>query len=244
MTGRDYSKKAIRTYGSDPREVPLYTIPRASRYLKIPQRTIRGWVMGRKHLAESGERLYEPVIILPNINSPILSFMNLVEAHVLSGMRRLENVPFHKVRSGLSFLESQFPTPHPLADRLFETDGVDLFIRELDQLINISRSGQVEMQEVVSNYLRRIDRDVNTGVVRLYPFLRKAPSLDEPRRVMIDPLISFGRPVLAGTGVPTDVIAERFYAGETFDGLAKDYDVTEEQVEEAIRYEGDARKAA
>jgi uncharacterized protein (DUF433 family) len=239
-----YGEDVITFYGADPREVPLYSIPRASRYLKIPQRTIRNWVSGWKYQIESGERFLEPVIKLPQPEVPVLSFMNLVEAHVLGGMRRLENVPFHRVRKGLSYLEQRLPSRHPLADRLFETDGVNLFTRELGGLINISENGQIEMAEVVSRYLRRIDRNINAGVVRLYPFLKKEPTYDEPKRVMIDPLISFGRPVLVGTGVPTDVIAERFYAGDTFDDLAKDYDITPAQVEEAIRYEGDTRKAA
>lgn len=245
MTDLNYIQYIKKTYaGEDPREIPLYSIPTASRYLKIPQRTIRDWVMGWKYLTKSGKRLLDPVINLPKPDSPVLSFINLVEAHVLGGMRRLESVSFRKVRTGLSFLEKQFPSPHPLADRLFETDGVNLFIRELDDLINISASGQIEMQEVVSRYLRRIDRNINAGVVRLYPFLKKEASFDEPKRVMIDPLISFGRPVLVGTGVPTDVIAERFYAGDTFDDLANDYGISPTQVEEAIRYEGDTRKAA
>lgn len=245
MADFSYSKRIKKTYGGeDPREVPLYTIPRASRYLKIPQRTIRDWVMGWKYQTKQGERLLDPVIKLPKQGVPVLSFMNLVEAHVIGGMRRLEMVRFPKVRNALNFLEEQFPSPHPLADQLFETDGVNLFIRKLDHLINISQNGQIEMQEVVSGYLRRIDRNINAGVIRLYPFLKKDPSIDEPKRVMIDPLISFGRPVLVGTGVPTDVIAERFYAGDTFDDLARDYEITPTQVEEAVRYEGDARKAA
>jgi|SRR5215213_2797878 len=242
--GAAYGPDVINFYGADPRGVPLYSIPRASRYLKIPQRTIRNWVSGWKNRTGSGERFLEPVIQLPKPDVPVLSFMNLVEAHVLGGIRRLENVPFHKVRRGLSFLEKRAPSPHPLADWLFETDGVNLFVRELGGLVNISENGQIEMEEIVSQYLRRIDRNINVGVVRLYPFLKKEPTYDEPKRVMIDPLISFGRPVLVGTGVPTDVIAERFYAGDTFNDLAKDYDISPTQVEEAIRYEGDIRKAA
>ena len=240
----NYGQEILKFYGADPREVPLYSIPRASRYLKIPERTIRNWVAGWKNRAREGVRFLEPVIKLPQPDTPMLSFMNLVEAHVLGGIRRLENVPFVKVRLGLSYLEERAPSPHPLADWLFETDGVNLFVRELGGLVNISQNGQVEMEEIVSRYLRRIDRNINVGAVRLYPFLKKDPTHDEPKRVMIDPLISFGRPVLVGTGVPTDVIAERFYAGDTFDDLAKDYDITPGQVEEAVRYEGDTRKAA
>ncbi|HEX8286336.1 MAG TPA: DUF433 domain-containing protein [Pyrinomonadaceae bacterium] len=239
-----YGPEILDFYGVDPREVPLYTIPRAARYLKIPERTIRNWVSGWKNRVKEGVRFLGPVIKLPQPETPMLSFMNLVEAHVLGGIRRLENVAFYKVRTGLSFLEKRAPSPHPLADWLFETDGVNLFVRELGGLINISENGQIEMEAVVSGYLRRIDRNINAGVLRLYPFLKKDPTYDEPKRVMIDPLVSFGRPVLVGTGVPTDVIAERFYAGDTFDDLAKDYDITPAQVEEAIRYEGDTRKAA
>ena len=245
MSLRDTDTASLDVYGGqDPREVALYSVPRASRYLKIPQRTIRDWVMGWKYPTKGSVRQLDPVIKLPQPGVPILSFMNLVEAHVLGGMRRLETVPFPKVRAALNYLEREFPTHHPLADQLFETDGVNLFIRRLDDLINISENGQLEMRELVSGYLRRIDRNINAGAVRLYPFLKKEPSFDEPKRVMIDPLISFGRPVLVGTGVPTDVIAERFYAGDTFDDLAKDYDITPTQVEEAVRYEGHTRKAA
>ena len=87
MADLSYSQHIKRTYGGDdPREVPLYTIPRASRYLKIPQRTIRDWVMGWKYQEKGG---LAPVIKLPNPSLPVLSFMNLVEAHVLGGMRRL-----------------------------------------------------------------------------------------------------------------------------------------------------------
>jgi hypothetical protein len=93
-----YGRDVLKSYGADPREVPLYSIPRASRYLKIPQRTIRDWVMGWKYQTRSGPRKLNPVINLHDPNVPVLSFMNLVEAHVLGGIRRLEKVHFHKVR--------------------------------------------------------------------------------------------------------------------------------------------------
>ena len=55
--------------------------------------------------------------------------------------------------------------------------------------------------------------------------------------VVIDPTLSAGRPVIAGTGLATEVIAERYIAGETVVELAKDYDRENSEIEEAIRCE-------
>jgi uncharacterized protein (DUF433 family) len=78
-------------------------------------------------------------------------------------------------------------------------------------------------------------------VWRLYPFTRKRADrqslLAEPKLVMIDPEIQFGRPVLTGSGIPTLVIADRYKAGESIADLARDYHRPEEQIEEAIRCE-------
>ena len=79
-------------------------------------------------------------------------------------------------------------------------------------------------------------------VARLYPFTRKR-MVDESKAIVIDPLISFGRPVLAGSGIPTAVIAERYKAGESVDELADDYGRERLEIEEAIRYELDERAA-
>ena len=74
------------------------------------------------------------------------------------------------------------------------------------------------------------------SIIRLYPFTRKR-ELDEPRAVVIDPFVSFGRPVLAGTGISTAVVAERFKAGEPMGALADDYGRSLLEIEEAIRCE-------
>ena len=65
-----------------------------------------------------------------------------------------------------------------------------------------------------------------------------------PKNIAIDPLIAFGRPTITGTGIATNVIAGRFGAGEKVEELAKDYELTETQIDEALEYEGISRKAA
>jgi uncharacterized protein (DUF433 family) len=53
----------------------------------------------------------------------------------------------------------------------------------------------------------------------------------------IDPRISFGRPVIAGTRIATAVIGERWRAGESVEALAADYGRSLAEIEEAIRCE-------
>ena len=224
----------------DPREVPSYGVMEAAHYLRIPRTTIRDWVSGRIYRGKSGERFSRPVIHVPDPKFKLLSFMNLVEIHVLNGIRRRHNIPLKKVRVGVSYLARQFPSKHPLADQDFETDGLDLFIKKFSQLINVSQEGQLAMQEILQAHLHRIERDLQGIPVRLFPFTRKrefGDSQQEPRAVVIDPQISFGRPVLAGTGIPTAVIAERYKAGESVDDLTKDYGRQRLEIEEAIRCE-------
>jgi len=66
---------------------------------------------------------------------------------------------------------------------------------------------------------------------------REKRELTEPRYVLIDPYVAFGRPVLTGTGIPTAVIADRYKAGESIDELAEDYGQDRFHIEEAIRCE-------
>jgi len=220
----------------DLREQPAYRLPEASRYLRMPEATLRSWVVGRYYPTFKGQRFFRPVIHLPEPNWPVLSFVNLVEAHVLEAIRREHEISLTKVRSAVAFLERHFGSRHPLADHNFETDGLDLFIERAGLLINLTQSGQLAIRELVQAYLRRIERDPEGVPIRLYPFTRRR-ELEEPRAVVIDPFISFGRAVLAGTGISTAVVAERFKAGEAMEALAEDYGRSILEIQEAIRCE-------
>jgi len=226
----------------DPRELPSYRLPEAAHYLRIPIATLRSWVVGRYYPTQSGQSFFKPIIRLPDKEDLVLSFMNLVEAHVLDAIRREHEIPLRKVRRALDYLKVRFPSRHPLVDQGFETDGLNLFVEKYGKLINISEAGQLAMRNVLEAYLRRIERDEAGLAVRLFPFTRRR-ELDEPRVVVIDPRVSFGRPVLVGTGIPTSVIAERYKAGESTDQLADDYGRPRLEIEEAIRCELEVQAA-
>jgi uncharacterized protein (DUF433 family) len=209
-------------------ETPIYGMVDAAHYLRIPYQTLRYWTLGRNSVA--------PIVNLPSTDPPRLSFVNLLECHMLSSMRRKYNLRLPKVRKALRTLAEMYPSPHPLVDKPLETDTVDVFIREHGGgLLNLNRPDQRSFKEILNLYLQRIERG-EKGMLSFFPFVEKA-SVGEPKIIMINPGISFGRPVIAGTGIPTAVIASRFHARDSVSELAKEYGRTEGEIEEAIRWE-------
>ena len=80
----------------------------------------------------------------------------------------------------------------------------------------------------------RLEYDAAGFAKRFYP---PVPGGADSRVVVIDPAISFGRPVIAGTGVRTAVVASRVNAGESLCDVADDYLLQPRQVKDALRYE-------
>jgi uncharacterized protein (DUF433 family) len=219
----------------DAREAPAYTLAEAAYYLSIPVATLRSWVLGRDYPVADGERRSAPIIDIADKKRKLLSFINLVEAHVLSAIRREHAIQLPKIRQAIAYLRSQLQSRRPLADQQFETDGLDLFVEKYGQLINITRDGQLAMRNVLQSFLKRVKRDERGAPVKLYLFVRGA--MDEPFAVVVDPSVSFGRPVLEGTGIPTEILAQRYKAGDSYEQLVEDYGRPKEEIEEAIRYE-------
>lgn len=143
-----------------------------------------------------------------------------------------------RIRRALDHVRKEFPSTHPLIDREFQTDGVDIFIKDLDQYINVSRYGQQGFREIVCTYLRRIGREEKTGRAQsLYPFV-VTDKATEPELISMNPRIAFGKPVISGTAISTALIAARFGgARQSVKDLAEEYGLSPAQIEEAIRWE-------
>ena len=218
----------------DPREVPAYSIPAAAHYLQMPVATLQTWTLGRFYPTKSGRRRFRPLIKLPDPKLPYLSFSNLIEAHVLSSLRRRHNIRLDRIRSALRYVRQEFGTSRPLLTAEFETNGVSLFVHKLGKLVDASQ-GQAVMEEIMTKYLKRIEHK-DSLAIRLYPFTRR-DDFGGPKSVFIDPRISFGRPVIASCRIPTLIVAERYMAGDSIDHLADDYRCEPIDIQEALRCE-------
>jgi uncharacterized protein (DUF433 family) len=161
---------------------------------------------------------------------------------MLSSMRAIYEVRIPKVRRALATLARHVQHKHPLVDQVFQTDRRDLFIEHLGDIVNLSKGGQVEIREMLQLHLERIERDPK-GLFKFYPFVMERTQ-NEPRLILINPAVGFGKPVIAGTGISTAVVASRFNARESIGDLASEYGVKPRQIEEAIRWEQNTAVAA
>jgi uncharacterized protein (DUF433 family) len=222
-------------FSRDARNTATYGVAQAAHYLGLSETTLRQWVVGRPYPVKTGSDFSKPLIKLPDPDKPLLSFTNLVEAYVLASLRRKHRIKMHKVRLALSYLEDTLGSEHPLATEELESAFGSLFIRKYGQLIDLPESGQTAIETVLRPYLERIEHDASGLAERFYP-VRRLADASAPRVIVIDPEVSFGRPTISGRGVSIAIIVDRFSGGESMADLAEDYDLTMQQIEEAIRY--------
>ena len=231
--GRD----VLRPNAKELKEMPLYSPAEAAHFLRLPASTVRAWAFGQAYNdARGGKHRFEPVIHIADRKNRRLSFINLIEISVLAAVRRIHNVPLPKVREAVGYLREHFPSPHPLADHKFQTKGVDLLVEKFGEIVNITKGGQIEMKHLIDTYLRGVERNTQGVPIKLH-LPARGPDANRPGEVVIDPRRGFGRPVLDRVGVRTEVVVQRFRAGEAINSLAQDYALAEAVIEDIIRSE-------
>lgn len=218
-------------------QAPRYTTADAARYLKIPIATLRSWVAGRSYQASAGTKQSQPLILRPAKGSGLLSYSNLVEAHVLRALRTVHAVSMRDVRNAISFAETELGIERLLLSQDLRTTAGSMFLEQYSKLVQLDHEGQLAIKAAFEAHLERLD-DYQQGIpLRLFPFTRVRAATSTARIIAIDPRVSFGQPTVASHAIRTSVIALRLGAGEQAEDIAQDYDLSPEEVREAASYE-------
>ena len=240
------------TVQDDARLKPVYSIEEAAGYLRIPINTLRTWAVGRpRNTSDASSAPYEPVLKFVDRDLHRLSFYDLVEAHILRAAID-RKIPLQRLKRGLAYLRKQHPdNPRPLLTYDFLTEGRNLLVggmlgpkrKDREALLSASQDGQLVMTPVIEGrlqlvkrfdeYLRLVGRDKSRMPDTLFP-------KDGRHIVSITSGVVSGRPVIEGTRIPTAVVAQRFNAGEKLTEIAKDYKLSKDKIEAAIKYEAAA----
>ncbi len=208
-------------------EVPAYSLSTASRYLRIKHSFLYYWTHGRS--------VTGPLIPLP-LRSSSMSFANLLECHVLKAFLSTYSLKLPRVMSALIAVRSMSGSRHPFLTEEFRTRGINTFWTTANSGKVFDPVGKNELQRIVELYLNRIE--YRNGIPKLFPFVAKERA-DEPKLISITPTVAFGRSVIEGTGISTAVVGARFRARESIRCLSREYGLTVEQTEEAIRWESE-----
>jgi len=97
------SKANERRSAATDRDFPAYTLAEAARYLRLPVATLRSWALGRAYPTAEGRGQFPPLLRPASRRPPLLSFSNLIEAHMLRSLRTEHGVPVKALRSALAY---------------------------------------------------------------------------------------------------------------------------------------------
>ncbi len=228
---------------SDPKEIPLYRVREAARFIGVPYSTLQKWIFGRDYRAGGGIRHSEALIVPADPAQSLLSFSNLAEAHILEVTRKY-HVPMQDVRAALDILRQEDPgEPHPLLTGKFYRQGKRLFVESLSEPMSVARPTHgarllskelitlEQIKKELDEYLDRIDRDENEDPYQIFPVRGNRHKV-----VAINFEVAGGQPVIAGTGIQVEFLRDLQRAGMTIPDIANQYKLTNNVVAEAIEY--------
>ena len=208
----------------------VYGFGEAARLTGLKRGRVREWFRGRNTGGTQGPLFlgdFEPVD-----GEYALSFLDLIDVFV-AGQLREHGVSLQTLRRAYARMKKDLKTPHPFSRKELLSDGKVVFMRALD------KQGQEELAEVLTHqkvfpqillpFLQRIDYDQLTILAKRWRIAD---------RVVIDPAICFGKPIVEAVGIPTAVLAAAYHANEEDAELVGEwYNVHPDHVLAAVSFE-------
>lgn len=212
----------------------LYTIADAARLIQVKPTRLRRWITGDAHhdarplIGSEVDRIGGQVS---------LSFVNLIEALFISQFAA-RGLHVRSIRAMAEEAKRFLETPHPFAKNiLFRSEGKKIFAEIVKrtgdkELYDLSKHNWAFHDVLARGLKPTIVYGTSDQAERWYPRKRLAPN------VIVNPVSSFGQPVLADSGVPTRTLRRAVKAeGGDADTVAKWFDIPLARVEEALKFE-------
>lgn len=219
---------------------PLYSYAEADRLARVTRSTSSRWLKGYKYwyarhsedwLLGLEERRVSPPVTPREPDAKYgVSFVDLMEVAAIGRLRE-KGLSLKRIRQINRYCQLVLGTNRPLVTETFKVRGHDIFVMAgEDYLLNVgAQRGMQAWDEVLDPFLDTVEYE-DKLVRRWWPRGKGEP-------VVVDPDYGFGLPVVAGTQVRTEVLAERSRAGEVPEEIAYDFGVEVFQVRAALRYE-------
>ena len=99
-------------------------------------------------------------------------------------------------------------------------------------MLNATRRGQIESADLIGKYINRLEFNNEDIPDVLYPWAAGK----KRKSIRIDPIIRFGQPTIAGTGVTVETVIDLFQAGESLEDIATGYHIELTKVKDAVAY--------
>jgi len=209
----------------------LYTVPMAARLLATKQDKIRSWIEGYGHSKA------EPILIrqFPRVGGRmVLGFLDLIESAFIRHFVAIGYSP-QTIRKVALKLRDRHCVDHPFAmDKRFRADGRAIFEEVVAdegerRLVNLMNDN-FEIVPVIEPTL--FDQVFYTeDIAREWTPLHQFP------RAIINPKISFGRPVVKDIWIPTETLFRAYLNEGGEEAAAEEFGIAPEDVLVAAGFE-------
>lgn len=211
---------------------PMYSYAEADRIAGVGRGTSKRWVRGYSYRSNGARVSAAPVTKgVEQPEEPGVSFFDLIEVAAIGGLREI-GWSLRAIRAAVGSCQAMLDLPRPLVTERFKSDGREFFVQCEDALIEVGigrRRGERAWTEVLDPFLKTVAYEGE--------FVRKWWPIGQHRRVIVDPEYGFGLPVVAGSGVRTEIIYEQVQGFVSQKRIADDFNITLEDVEHAIQFE-------
>ena len=208
----------------------IYTLAEVSRLAELHPSTVRTWFKGRPDRLGQGSILYSDYQSVRGDYA--VSFFDLIDALVAGQLRIRHRVPMRVVRRAYSLLQKELGVKHPFCHVDIYTDGNKIFRLAADEIGEKVLSDVVSRQLFFVHILEKLEHIDYSEVTKLARRWRIAQG------IVVDPLISMGKPTIENTGVTTFVIANQYLANKKNSVLVADlFSVSEDDVVNAVQFE-------
>lgn len=215
-------------------ETGIFTVAEASRLIRASEQKLRGWIAGYP-------RRGEPILQneLGWLEGKLaFSFTNLMEMRFLVFFAA-EGIHLNSLRFMAQEARQILRHPHPFAtNTLFKTDGkriyADIIERSGDNKLYNLHAKHFEMAPIIERTLKKEIVYDPSGFARHW---RPRPELAP--NVIIHPKHAFGQPMLKDSGVPVRALIDALKSGETVRAVSRWFEVPEQHVREAEKFDRD-----
>ena len=209
----------------------IYTMPDVAAILGLPQAKVRRWLheYWNAHFGKTDQIAFSD----GTGRELVTNFHTLIEFFTFYQLRA-KGVTVQRIVKAHKVLEELYKTAYPFATSNILTDGKNvLFTGEVGNIIHADETLQITIKEVLEPFCKKIEFDHSHLAKRFYPLGREHDIIIDPRR-------QFGQPVIGNTNILTETVFNLYRGGESADFIARVYDLTTKQVQDAITFHRNA----
>jgi uncharacterized protein (DUF433 family) len=162
-------------------------------------------------------------------NPPLFTFADLISLYVMHELR-LRGVPLEELRHGSEWLSQTLKTKRPFAHKRLATVGRSFFAAVIEadpHWLDAGKGGRDAFQSVIEPLLRPIEYGSDKMAAIWFPH----PG------VWVNPRVQAGSPCIAGTRIPTSLIASLIEQNEEVEDVGDEYGLASTQVQAALDFE-------